>query len=305
MDCFFNRNFGEPIMFRLVTDDGNVYSGHIIEHKNSQAEPFTIEFNDEPEDVASVNDRVKSEYSKWCFIDPTMYCLSNHALYDAICGYANSEVKPEDISALKNIYDKLIRSVAILRAIRNNRYDEQKVNNRVDKIISWLESTDFYTAPASTRYHETFEGGLLYHTLCVVANIIAIGDSAPFANNVNIEDAVLVALVHDWCKIGKYKSYQRNVKNEDTGTWEKVTAYKYQDSVPYPLGHGVTSAYIANKFFNLKIEEFAAIEFHMGRWEAGTDYQQNDMQQANETIPLCYLLQFADQLACTKYWYKS
>lgn len=305
MDSFFNRNFGEPIMFRLVTDDGHSYTGHIIENQNGQDEPFFIEFNDAPEDITAVTNEVKSEYSKWCFGDPTMYCLSTHAIYDKICSYANSEVKPEDVPTLKNIYDKLIRSVAILRAIRNNKYDERKVNERVDKIISWLESTDFYTCPASTRYHETFEGGLLYHTLCVVANIIAIGDSAPFANNVNIEDAVLVALVHDWCKIGKYRSYQRNVKNEATGQWEKVTAFTYQDSVPYPLGHGVTSAYIANKFFNLKIEEFAAIEFHMGRWEAGTDYQQNDMQQANENIPLCYLLQFADQVACAKYWYKK
>lgn len=304
MECFFNRNFGEPIMFNLITDDGQNYAGNIIEHRYAQAEPYTIEFNNEPEDITAITDAVKSEYSKWCFSDPTMYCLSTHKLYDTICGYASSEVKPDDVPALKNIYDKLIRSVAILRAIRNNKYDERKVNERVDKIISWIEGTDFYTAPASTRYHETFEGGLLYHTLCVVANIIAIGDSAPFASNVNIEDAVLVALVHDWCKIGKYKSYQRNVKNEETGAWEKVTAYTYQDSVPYPLGHGVTSAYIANKFFNLKIEEFAAIEFHMGRWEAGTDYQQNDMQQANENIPLCYLLQFADQVACTKYWYK-
>lgn len=305
MDSFFSRNFGEPIMFRLVTDDGQSYTGHIIENQHGQSEHFFIEFKDTPEDITNITNAVKSEYAKWVFSDPTMYCLSTHALHDAISGYAHSELKPEDVPALKNIYDKLIRSVAIIRAIRNNKYDERKVNERVDKIISWLESTDFYNAPASTRYHETFEGGLLYHTLCVTANIIAIGDSAPFAKNVNIEDAVLVALVHDWCKIGKYQSYQKNVKNEETGTWEKVTAYKYQDSVPYPLGHGVTSAYIANKFFNLKIEEFAAIEFHMGRWEAGTDYQQNDMQQANENIPLCYLLQFADQVACTKYWYKN
>ena len=62
----------------------------------------------------------------------------------------------------------------------------------------------------------------------------------PTFSDVDITSAVLVALVHDWCKIDFYESYMKNVKDEETGQWNKVLAYKYSGS-KLPFGHGITS----------------------------------------------------------------
>lgn len=171
--------------------------------------------------------------------------------------------------------------------------------NRSYYAVNWLSTTDFYEAPASTIYHESEVGGLLKHTL-VTAYHAATLSSLPEFKKVNPEDAIFVALVHDWCKIGYYESYQKNVKNEATGQWEKQTAFKRKDLSYSCFGHGVSSMYMAQKFFKLSIDECLAIRWHMGAFRV-VDSEINEMQQANETYPLVHLLQFADQLSLVKY----
>lgn len=167
-----------------------------------------------------------------------------------------------------------------------------------EKAIDWLRTTDFYTAPASTKYHEAFPGGLLIHSINVYNHVLEIAKLSNFSK-VSIPHAAMAALVHDWCKIGYYESYQKNVKNEATGQWEKETAYKVNQK-GLPLGHGVTSLYLAMQVMRLTPEQALAIRWHMGRWQV-CDIEQNEFQKANEEYPMVYLIQFADELSCTRY----
>lgn len=213
-----------------------------------------------------------------------------------------NELSSAGMRELKTIYCKLLYEVASERAYGDNTEEHiQAVANRVNKIISWLEDSQFFTSPASTRYHENFEGGLLLHTLRVVTEIVDIHSLPKFNDKVNLRDAVLVALVHDLCKMGNYESYMRNVKNDDTGIWEQVRSYRHASRKQLPLGHGTASAYLANRLFNLSVEEYAAILYHMGLFEHDTDYSVNDMTEAANRYPLVRMLQFADQLSITEY----
>lgn len=169
---------------------------------------------------------------------------------------------------------------------------------RAERCIQWLRNTDFYNAPASTRFHESEPGGLIKHTLKVLNQVYQLL-TIPAFSNVKLYEAVIVALAHDWCKIGVYESYMKNVKDETTGVWNKVPAYKRKDA-DIPFGHGVASMYIAQKFFHLNMQQALAIRWHMGRWYVA-DSDINELQHSNETYPLVHLIQFADQLAITAY----
>lgn len=196
-----------------------------------------------------------------------------------------------------DIYEGLIVGVAFIRAYKNG-VDPDTAFTKIYKTLEWIRSGDFYTAPASTIYHESEPHGLLHHSLKVVNKIKELKSVTSF-KSVNIEDAVLVALVHDWCKIGLYEMYMRNQKNEETGQWEKVPAYKRKDFL-LPMGHGATSMWQASKCFKLSNEEALAIRWHQGHWNV-CDAEMNELQQANENCPLVHMLQFADQLSITKY----
>ena len=221
--------------------------------------------------------------------DPTYYIWKE---------YSDEEICDNDV--LIDWYENIIAAIALIRSDFHNKPVEIQNNiiSNINKILKWLRGTDFYTAPASTIYHESFRGGLLYHTYNVVYNIRDLLQLNKF-KNIDIASAVLIACVHDWCKIGLYEQYSRNVKNADTGRWEAIDAFKRKDFA-IPLGHGVQSMYIANKFFKLDLAECLAIRWHMGRWNV-SESEVNEFQQANEQYPLVHMLQFADQLAITAY----
>lgn len=166
------------------------------------------------------------------------------------------------------------------------------------KCLEWLKRSDFYTAPASTQYHEAYPGGLCIHTLTVLNNAIDLCKLDKF-KQVPVHMIARIALVHDWCKVGRYESYLKNVKNEQTGAWEKISAYRTKETTVC-FGHGASSMYMAQQFFKLRMEELLAIRWHQGRWNV-CDIEQGELTQANNTYPMCYMIQFADQLACTKY----
>lgn len=196
-------------------------------------------------------------------------------------------------TSLKDAYNTLLRDCIVKK-----NANAEIGNKCADAAISWLESTDFYIAPASSIYHESFEGGLLYHTLKVYNEIIDLKHVDKF-KDADIVSASLVALVHDWCKIGTYESYMKNVKDEKTGQWNQEKAYK-RNPKGLPLGHGTYSMFLAEKFVKLSPEEACAINYHMGHWYI-SEAEVNDLQRANESFPLVHMLQFADQLSIVKY----
>ena len=119
-----------------------------------------------------------------------------------------------------------------------------------EKLLDWLDKkTDFFTAPASTRFHGACEGGLCMHSLNVYH---ALHDTF-FTEGDSEETFAICALLHDLCKANYYKAGTRNVKNDVTGQWEKVPSYSVEDLFPY--GHGEKSVFLIERFMKLKIEE--------------------------------------------------
>lgn len=209
-------------------------------------------------------------------------------------------IESTDRDYLQDLYERLLVGVAFIRAGRNPKYDPDDAWQKINRCLEWLRTTDFYTCPASTIYHNAYPSGLVHHTLLVVQKIVEISKLESFKDYVRLEDAILVAMIHDWCKIGLYDPYIKNVKNNDTGKWEAVSAYKYKDSPMSNFGHGVSSMFLAQQYFKLSVEEALAVRWHMG-WTRVVESEMNELQHANETYPLVHLLQFADQLSIVNY----
>lgn len=162
----------------------------------------------------------------------------------------------------------------------------------IDELISYLEEdTDFFKAPASTRYHGSYEGGLVEHSIAVGTNAFNLTKVFPidFSN----ESIAIVSLFHDLCKANFYKADTRNVKNEETGKWEKVPCYTVDEKMKLG-GHGEKSAFIVMMFMKLTPEEFAAINCHMG---FSNDKSINDVSAVYETNHLAWALHVADEAA--------
>ena len=223
--------------------------------------------------------------------DPTEYAQ----MKEALLGTA-AVLEGQNLEQLAETYDTLLCLAFLERASRSS----VKIDpfDTMAYMIDWLRSTDFYTAPASTQYHESHPGGLLLHSLKVYNKAMSLR-ALPEFKSVQLASLVIVALVHDWCKIGMYTTYQKNVKNEKTGAWEKKTAYK-REQKGLTLGHGITSMYLINQFLPLNVDEALAIRWHMSHWDV-SDVQVNELQASNENYPLVHLLQFADQLSITTY----
>ena len=165
-----------------------------------------------------------------------------------------------------------------------------------DKLLEFLEKSDFFTAPASTRFHGAYEGGLLRHSLnvyeCLTAYLERERVKEQYKLNVTDETAAIVALLHDLCKVNFYTVSTRNVKNEATGQWEKQPYYSINDTLPY--GHGEKSVYMISGFMRLSREEAMAIRWHMGF--SGIE-DKNTIGAALEKYPLAFALSVADMEA--------
>lgn len=165
-----------------------------------------------------------------------------------------------------------------------------------DKLLEFLEKSDFFTAPASTRFHGAYEGGLLRHSLNVYECLTAYLDrervKEQYKLTVSAETAAIVALLHDVCKVNFYTISYRNSKNEKTGQWEKLPFYSINDTLPY--GHGEKSVYMISGFMRLNREEAMAIRWHMGF--SGTE-DKNTIGSALEKFPLAFALSVADMEA--------
>lgn len=164
-----------------------------------------------------------------------------------------------------------------------------------DNFLNYLLKTDFFTAPASTRFHGSHEGGLLEHSLnvyhCLKDYLERNRTKQLYRMNYSEETIALCALLHDVCKVNFYKTDYRNAKNE-RGEWEKVPYYTIDDTLPY--GHGEKSVYIISGFMRLTREEAFAIRYHMGF--SGVE-DKNSIGKAFEMFPLAFALSVADMEA--------
>ena len=160
-----------------------------------------------------------------------------------------------------------------------------------DKLFEWLASTDFFQAPASTKFHGDHAGGLCEHSIHVWEELVRLLRAYPEVK-VSGETVAIVSLLHDLCKIGCYKTELRNQKVN--GVWVQKPVFVFQEDFCFG-GHGSKSVYLAQKYINLTNEEAVAINCHMGFSDRSPgDYS---LGNAYEDYPLAWLLHVADESA--------
>lgn len=160
------------------------------------------------------------------------------------------------------------------------------------ELLENLNKQDFFTAPASTRFHGNYEGGLVEHSINVYKNLKMLNSMYKLSESQ--ETIAIISLLHDLCKMNYYVTDYRNVKDEN-GKWNKVPYYTVKDSFPY--GHGEKSVFIITQFMKLTPEEAMCIRWHMGGFDytsRGGDY---GISEAYNKYPLASLLHTADLLA--------
>lgn len=179
-----------------------------------------------------------------------------------------------------------------------NLYKKYITREGSDKLLEYLLSpaSDFFNAPASTRFHGNYEGGLCEHSLNVYYNLKDYMERERVKTEFNLngytdETIAIAGLLHDICKINVYKKGFRNVK-DDNGVWQRVDTFEFEDTLPY--GHGEKSVYIITGFMKLTREEAFAIRYHMGF--ASTEDARN-VGNAFEMFPLAFALNTADMEA--------
>lgn len=160
----------------------------------------------------------------------------------------------------------------------------------IEELISYLsEETDFFAAPASTKYHCAYEGGLLQHSMNVYEELNHDLQSRYYP----LESIIIAALLHDVCKANCYSKESRNVK--ENGVWVERQVYVYNDQLP--LGHGEKSLYLIGKYIKLSDEEAAAIRWHMGAFDNAFRGGDRGLNAAYEKYPLAVMLHLADMRA--------
>ena len=181
-----------------------------------------------------------------------------------------------------------------------------------DELMTYIRNkTDFYTAPASTQFHLSCDGGLLQHSLNVYDCLVAKKDSPIWKkviDDIPEESLIIMALLHDLCKVNFYVKGTKNqktydpekvaaaddwqVKHDNMGDfiWETVLRYEINDTMP--LGHGEKSVMLINCFMKLNTPEIFAIRWHMGFSEEKSQYKA--LGEAMEKFPIVLALHEAD-----------
>lgn len=165
-----------------------------------------------------------------------------------------------------------------------------------DKLLEWLEKSDFFTAPASTRRHSAYAGGLCQHSINVYKRFVKILEGEygeNWSEKVSPESVAIMGLLHDVCKVDTYVEDVKNVKID--GRWEQKPYYRISESLPY--GHGEKSVYILSAFIRLTREEALAINWHMGEYDQRVQNGSYALSDVFYRYKNCFLLHLADLTA--------
>lgn len=169
----------------------------------------------------------------------------------------------------------------------------------IENVISFLNNTDFYTAPNSANYHSNYPGGLLDHSLLVYSTAIkyrqGILEMLPeLAEKIPEESVIIAALLHDICKTCFYQQVTKFKKNAQ-GEWIQYLGYNIKDQ--FPIGHGEKSVIMLQNFgLKLTPDEMLAIRYHMGSWDGAllTNELRLSYRDAMNICPLMTVIQNAD-----------
>lgn len=172
-------------------------------------------------------------------------------------------------------------------------YDRCIKRDGADKLRDYLISSDFFTAPASSKFHCAKEGGLCEHSVNTYRRLLEnvkkeYGEN--WQSKISEETIAICGLLHDLCKIDYYKIEMRNVK--ENGEWIKKPYYMKDEALPY--GHGEKSVYIISGFIRLTREEAMAINWHMGGFDSRARGGDFSLGEAYSIFPLCVLMHVSD-----------
>lgn len=174
-----------------------------------------------------------------------------------------------------------------------NIYNENIKREGAKALLDWLVTTDFFTAPASTKFHSCHEGGLLEHSINTYnrfKKLIISEFGENYQERISDESIAIISLLHDLCKVNNYKQELRNVKVE--GNWVQVPYYTVEDTLPY--GHGEKSVYMISGFMKLTREESMAINWHMGGFDTRVLGGSYSLSNAFYSYPVALLFHIAD-----------
>ncbi len=172
-------------------------------------------------------------------------------------------------------------------------FDANIKREGTEKLRQYLLNSNFFTSPASTRYHCAYEGGLCEHSINVYKRLLQNAKTnygENYESVISNETIAIVSLLHDLCKIDFYKTDYRNVK--ENGVWVQKPYYVKEEGLPY--GHGEKSVYIINGFIRLTREEALAINWHMGGFDARVKGGDGSISEAYAKYPLTVLLHVSD-----------
>lgn len=170
----------------------------------------------------------------------------------------------------------------------------------IDEVIGFLCTSDFFTAPASTRYHSCHEGGLAEHSFNVYKALKEKLSKNHLFGEVKEDSIIISALLHDICKTNFYISEPKNkkvysqdgMKSDSNGRFDWVSYMGYTVDDKSPLGHGEKSVIMLMQYIKLTKEEMYAIRWHMGGFEAKENY--NALSETFKRYPLALALHEAD-----------
>lgn len=191
--------------------------------------------------------------------------------------------------------------------MERTRFEEILLSTRrtgIENVLVELAKTDFFKAPASTRFHLACEGGLLKHSLNVYEAAMMIRGQViqrePDIKALLPEDSVAIAtLLHDTCKSDIYQNAILSRKTAD-GYWEKYPGYSVDYGAGLPLGHGEKSVIMLLSWgLQLTREEMLAIRWHMSAWDLPLQSPEHkeSFNAAKAITPLLSLVQAADGIA--------
>ena len=183
--------------------------------------------------------------------------------------------------------------------LRDFIVDKLKSTNRegMDDLIKFLDESDFFYAPASTKYHGAYEGGLAEHSVNVLDALLAYDDMLKTTYGMPKEDEnskIIVALLHDVCKINTYKT-KTMWRKDNQGKWESYIGYERNPDLA--MGHGTKSVFLIQKYIKLTDYEAQAILWHMGPYDISNYMSENEMGVAYSVNGLAYKLNAADMAA--------
>jgi len=159
----------------------------------------------------------------------------------------------------------------------------------INDLIDWLIKSDYFTAPASTKFHCGYKGGLAEHSYKVYRIYKKLFET--FNINVDESSLIICGILHDVCKIDFYTTEKRNKKVD--GKWVSVDQYVVEDHEP--LGHGSKSIILLSRYIKLTDFETYSILWHMGR---PSDFVESlSYEAAMEKIPTAVMLHIADNMS--------